>query len=217
MLIMMENDAEMLCQVFVLSSKFFGEDNDVELKPGGKEIDVTNDNKYEYCHLVLKYRLYECIKAQIDAFLQGFHDLIPRDLIKIFDHKELELLISGLPTVDILDLSENVIYKNYSKQSNVIRWLWEILEEFKNAERAEFLSFVTGSSKVPVEGFKGLRGQNGVQKVEIIKMPCSNPDKRLPQAHTCFFQLDLPEYSSKEILKNRILLAIKEGKTFNIA
>ena len=58
MLIMMNNDAEMLCQVFILSSKFFGVDNDVKLKPGGKEIDVTNEYKYDFYHLVLKYRLF---------------------------------------------------------------------------------------------------------------------------------------------------------------
>ena len=159
---MLENDAEMLCQVFVLSSKFFDEDKDIELKPGGKDIDVTNENKFEYCQLVLHYRLYKCIKTQIDAFLQGFHDLVPKNLIKIFDYKELELMISGLPTIDIEDLKDNVIYKNYNQHSQVIRWLWEVLEEFKNSERAEFLQFVTGSSKVPVEGFKGLRGSNGV-------------------------------------------------------
>lgn len=112
---MLENDAEMLCQGFVLSSKFFDEDKDIELKPNGKDIDVTNENKFEYCQLVLHYRLYECIKTQIDAFLQGFHDLVPKDLIKIFDYKELELMISGLPTIDIEDMKENTIYKNYNQ------------------------------------------------------------------------------------------------------
>ena len=144
------------------SSKFFDEDKDIELKPGGKDIDVTNENKFEYCQQVLHYRLYKCIKTQIDAFLQGFHDLVPKDLIKIFDYKELELMISGLPTIDIEDLKENVMYKNYNQHSAVIQWLWEVLEEFNNSERAEFIQFVTGSSKVPVEGFKGLRGTNGV-------------------------------------------------------
>lgn len=108
-------------------------------------------------------------------------------MIKVFDYKELELLISGLPTIDIEDLKENTIYKNYSKQTPVIKWLWEILEEFNNSERAEFIQFVTGSSKVPVEGFKALRGNNGIQKFQIVKQPLDRPDKRLPQAHTCFF------------------------------
>lgn len=214
---MLENDAEMLCQSFVFSSKIFDEEKDIELKPGGASVDVTNDNKFEYCQLVLHYRLYQCIKPQVDAFLQGFHDLVPSNLIKIFDYKELELLISGLPTVDIEDLKENTIYKNYSKQSPVVNWLWEVLEELSNSERAEFLQFVTGSSKVPVEGFKALRGNNGFQKFQVVKYQLDRPDGRLPQAHTCFFQLDLPEYSSKEVLKQRIMTAIKEGKTFGIA
>ena len=101
---------------------------------------------------------------------------MPLNLIKIFDFRELELLISGLPTVDIQDLKENVVYKNYSKQSKVIHWLWEVLEEFNNTEKAEFIQFVTGSSKVPVEGFKGLRGTNGISKVELVKLVCDKPD-----------------------------------------
>lgn len=112
---MLENDADMLCQTFVLSSKFFDENKDVELKEGGKEIDVTNENKFEYVQLVLHYRLYSCIRTQVDAFLQGFHDLVPLNLIKIFDYRELELLVSGLPIVDIQDLREHVIYKSYNK------------------------------------------------------------------------------------------------------
>lgn len=142
---------------------------------------------------------------------------MPLHLIKIFDNKELELLISGLPTVDIQDLKDNTIYKSYSAASPVVQWLWEVLEEFSNSEKAEFIQFVTGSSKVPVEGFKGLRGPNGIQKVEIVKLNCDNPDQRLPQAHTCFFQLDLPEYSSKDVLRRKLYVAIKEGKTFHIA
>lgn len=88
----------------------FDEEKDIELKPDGKNIDVTNDNKFEYCQMVLNYRLYASIKTQVDAFLQGFYDLVPAHLIKIFDFKELELLISGLPTIDIEDLKENTIY-----------------------------------------------------------------------------------------------------------
>lgn len=93
-----------------------------------------------------------------------------------------------------------------------------MLEEFSNTERAEFVQFITGSSKVPVEGFCGLRATNGQpQKVEITKLPAEKPDTRLPQAHTCFFALDLPEYTSRDILRVKLLIAIKEGKTFNIA
>mmetsp|Transcript_28394 Transcript_28394/g.27340 ORF Transcript_28394/g.27340 Transcript_28394/m.27340 type:complete len:119 (+) Transcript_28394:220-576(+) len=117
--------------------------------------------------------------------MEGFFQVIPKNLIQIFDSKELELLISGLPTIDIDDLKENTEYQNYSRESAVVKWLWEVLEEFDNSERAEFIQFVTGSSKLPVEGFRGLTGQRGPQKFQVVKL-FSNDLLRLPQAHTCF-------------------------------
>jgi HECT-domain (ubiquitin-transferase) len=64
----------------------------------------------------------------------------------------------------VMDLKENTVYQNYTAETPVVKWLFEVLEEFDNSERAEFIQFVTGSSKVPVEGFKGLRGSRGLQK-----------------------------------------------------
>lgn len=90
--------------------------------------------------------------------------MIPKQLISIFDNKELELLISGLPEIDIADLRNNTTYTNYNKETPVIQWLWEILFEFSQEDRAAFIQFVTGSSKVPLEGFKALPGMGGVQK-----------------------------------------------------
>ena len=75
---------------------------------------------------------------------------------------------------------------------------------------------MTGSSKVPVEGFKGLRGQNGYQRFTIFKVP-STDQQRLPQSHTCMNQLDLPQYKTKEALKRALVMAMQEGKTFEIA
>ena len=80
--------------------------------------------------------------------------------------------------------------------------------------RTAFLQFVTGSSRVPVDGFKDLRGMNGVQKLNIHK---EFQEERLPRAHTCSNQLDLPNYKTKEILIEKLMLAITEGKEgFNL-
>jgi E3 ubiquitin-protein ligase HUWE1 len=59
------------------------------------------------------------------------------------------------------------------------------------------LQFVTGTSRVPPEGFGGLKGINGPTKFSIHK---DFNSEHLPKAHTCFNQLDLPEYPSKEML-----------------
>lgn len=83
----------------------------------------------------------------------------------------------------VMDLKENTVYQNYTAETPVVKWLFEVLEEFENSERAEFIQFVTGSSKVPVEGFKGLRGSRGLQKFQIVKF-FTNDTNRLPQAHT---------------------------------
>ncbi len=89
---------------------FFGEQKEVELCDGGKDKIVTDENKFEYVQMVANFRLYKAISTQLDAFLKGLYSVIPKDLLKIFDNKELELLISGLQTIDIDDLRENTLY-----------------------------------------------------------------------------------------------------------
>lgn len=73
---------------------------DHELIPGGSNVKVTDENKHEYVNLVAEYRLTEAIRPQINSFLEGFYELIPRNLISLFNDKELELAISGLPQID---------------------------------------------------------------------------------------------------------------------
>jgi len=73
---------------------------DYELIPGGRNIKVTEENKHQYVDLVAEHRLTTAIRPQINSFLEGFNELIPRELISIFNDKELELLISGLPDID---------------------------------------------------------------------------------------------------------------------
>lgn len=73
---------------------------DYELIPGGRNTKVTEENKHQYVNLVAEHRLTTAIRPQINAFMEGFNELIPRDLISIFNDKELELLISGLPDID---------------------------------------------------------------------------------------------------------------------
>jgi len=62
---------------------------------------------------------------------------------------------------------------------------------------------------VPLQGFKALQGMGGVNKFSIHK---AFNTSQLPTSHTCFNQLDLPQYHSKELLRKRLILAITEGK-----
>ncbi|XVE95159.1 hypothetical protein REPUB_Repub02eG0072400 [Reevesia pubescens] len=182
---------------------------DYELIPGGRNVKVTEENKHQYVDLVAEHRLTTAIRPQINAFLEGFTELIPRELISIFHDKELELLISGLPDIDLDDMRANTEYSGYSAASPVIQWFWEVVQGLSKEDKARLLQFVTGTSKVPLEGFSALHGISGSQKFQIHKA-YGSPD-HLPSAHTCFNQLDLPEYPSKEHLEERLLLAIHEA------
>ena len=85
---------------------------DYELKPGGRNIRVTEETKHEYIDLVAEHILTNAIRPQINSFLEGFNELVPRELISIFNDKELELLISGLPEIDckLCCLSTYLVY-----------------------------------------------------------------------------------------------------------
>ncbi|XP_021641769.2 E3 ubiquitin-protein ligase UPL1 isoform X2 [Hevea brasiliensis] len=182
---------------------------DYELKPGGRNIRVTEETKHEYVDLVADHILTNAIRPQINSFLEGFNELVPPELISIFNDKELELLISGLPEIDLDDLKANTEYTGYTAASSVVQWFWEVVKGFNKEDMARLLQFVTGTSKVPLEGFKALQGISGAQRFQIHK--AYGAPERLPSAHTCFNQLDLPEYASKEHLKERLLLAIHEA------
>ena len=205
----LENDVSDLGAFFSYQADNFGHKEERELIEGGSEIPVTNENKHEYVRLVCNDKMARTISEQIKAFLEGLHDLIPAELLRIFDPKELELLISGLPQIDITDLRANTEYYSYSTDSHAIRMFWEVLLSFDRENKANFLQFVTGTSKVPIDGFGSLQGIRGIQRFQIHK---ALDNSLLPTSHTCMNQLDLPDYPDIETMREKLLLAITYGK-----
>jgi E3 ubiquitin-protein ligase HUWE1 len=195
---------------FSADSQVFGKNVVIDLIPGGSKIAVTDENKGEYVRLIAHHRMTTAIRLQIDSFLEGFYELVPPDLISIFSPTELELLICGLPDVNIPELKANTDYHQYRITDPIIIWFWDILFSFNQEERALFLQFVTGTSKVPLEGFANLQGMRGVQRFSIHRSHGDNT-YALPTAHTCFNQLDLPNYSTAEDLREKLFMAIREG------
>mmetsp|Transcript_18279 Transcript_18279/g.44004 ORF Transcript_18279/g.44004 Transcript_18279/m.44004 type:complete len:2525 (-) Transcript_18279:72-7646(-) len=187
----------------------FGRSRTIDLIPGGRTISVSEETKARYVDLVCQYRMTQSIENQIKAYLEGFHEMVDTDLISIFTPKELELLISGMPDIDIHDLKKNTDYNGYRPADKVMGWFWNIMFALSRSEKAAFLQFVTGSSKVPLAGFSELQGMRGVQKFSINK--ASGPAGALMSAHTCFNALDLPVYTSEEQMKEKLLYAISEG------
>lgn len=83
----------------------------------------------------------------------------------------------------VQDLKENTEYRNYTKDSQIIQWFWDVVEGIDKSEKAALIQFVTGTSKVPIEGFKALKGINGCTKFSINKTYDSS---KLPTSHTWY-------------------------------
>ncbi|KAF3313412.1 hypothetical protein TWF173_005921 [Orbilia oligospora] len=210
---MLKNTIEdVLLLSFSVDTDDFGVERVLDLVPNGSNIPVTDENKEDYVKKVTQFRLVGSVKEQMDHFLQGFHDIVPAELIAIFNEQELELLISGLPDIDVDDWRNNTEYQNYTASSPQVQWFWRAVRSFDKEERAKLLQFVTGTSKVPLNGFKELEGMNGYSKFNIHR-DYGNKD-RLPSSHTCFNQIDLPEYETYEHLRKNLLTAITAGAEY---
>ncbi|XP_053267863.1 E3 ubiquitin-protein ligase NEDD4-like isoform X2 [Pleuronectes platessa] len=208
----LENDPTELDLRFCIDEDNFGQTYQVDLKPSGSDMVVTNDNKKEYIDLVIQWRFVNRVQKQMNAFLEGFTELIIIDLIKIFDENELELLMCGLGDVDVNDWRQHTVYKNgYCPNHPVIQWFWKVVLLMDAEKRIRLLQFVTGTSRVPMNGFAELYGSNGPQLFTIEQW--GTPEK-LPRAHTCFNRLDLPTYESFEDLREKLLMAVENAQGF---
>lgn len=171
----------------------------------------------EYLEVYFKYCMLERIKPQVTELLLGFYDVIPEPLLTVFDFQELELMMCGLPTIDLDDWKKNTVYKGLYEsgkgRSQTIKWFWEIVSsEFDQEMRARLLQFVTGTSGVPSRGFSVLQGSDGNIKLFTIN-GVTLKHSLFPRAHTCFNRIDLPVYNSKRDLREKLKIAVTQCAT----
>ena len=157
---------EDLCVDFTFTESALGENRIVELMEGGKDVPVTNDNLPDFLEANLKFHLLDRVKPQLTELLLGFYDVIPESLLTIFDFQELELLMCGVPVIDIDDWMANTSYlgqfEDKKDKAKTVQWFWELVrDEFDQETRARLLQFVTGTSGVPSRGFAVLQGNDG--------------------------------------------------------
>ncbi|XP_028520239.1 E3 ubiquitin-protein ligase NEDD4 isoform X7 [Apis cerana] len=207
-----ENDPSELELTFCVDEESFGHTSQRELKPDGANIPLTDENKDEYIALVIQWRFVSRVQEQMNAFLEGFNALIPPTLVKIFDEHELELLMCGIQHIDVRDWKQNTLYKgDYHANHIVVQWFWRVVLSFSNEMRSRLLQFVTGTSRVPMNGFKELYGSNGPQLFTIEKW---GTPENYPRAHTCFNRIDLPPYESYQQLREKLIKAIEGSQGF---
>lgn len=180
---MLDNDISggILEQTFSTEDERFGVLTTEDLIPNGRNIDVTNENKKEYVDLMVKWRIEKRIAEQFQAFKEGFQELIPQDLINVFDERELELLIGGIAEIDVDDWKKHTDYRGYTESDEVVQNFWKTVRSWDGEQKSRLLQFTTGTSRIPVNGFKDLQGSDGPRRFTIEK---AGELANLPKAHT---------------------------------
>ncbi|WWD16351.1 hypothetical protein CI109_100777 [Kwoniella shandongensis] len=209
---MLENDiTDVIEDTFSITEEHFGEVVTVDLMDGGRDVEVTELNKKDYVDLVTEYRISRRVSEQFDAFMSGFNELIPQELINVFDERELELLIGGMSEIDVDDWQKHTDYRGYNPSDEVVEWFWKIVKAWPAERKSRLLQFTTGTSRIPVNGFKDLQGSDGPRRFTIEK---AGEVTQLPKSHTCFNRIDLPAYKSYEALEQKLTIAVEETLGF---
>lgn len=243
-----ENDIDGVVELtFSVDDENFGERQTIDLIPNGRNIPVTNENKHQYVEyvcpgvavsrigltsgrLVTEWKIQKRVEQQFNAFLSGFNELIPADLVSVFDERELELLIGCIADIDVDDWKKHTDYRGYQEQDEVIQNFWKIIRSWDAEQKSRLLQFATGTSRIPVNGFKDLQGSDGPRRFTIEKAGDINS---LPKSHTwygslCIFgatrlanealysfnRLDLPPYKTYETLLQKLTIAVEETLGF---
>uniref|UniRef100_A0A2K5S5X5 HECT-type E3 ubiquitin transferase n=1 Tax=Cebus imitator TaxID=2715852 RepID=A0A2K5S5X5_CEBIM len=202
-------DDDMMIIFQISQTDLFGNPVMYDLKENGDKIPITNENRKEFVSLYSDYILNKSVEKQFKALRRGFHMVTSESPLKyLFRTEDIELLICGSQNLDFKALEETTEYDGgYTRDSVLIQELWEIVHSFTDEQKRLFLQFTMGTNRASVGGL-------GKLKMIIAK---NGPDtERLPTSHSCFNVLLLPEYSSKEKLKERLLKAIMHAKGFGM-
>lgn len=178
----------------------------VELIKGGLTKPVAFSDRAEYVRLAVQARLSEFDRA-IESMRVGFSMNVPTFVLPLLTDKELMVRVCGEVTVD-LDILKSIIKNKLDGGESDPRmaWLWATLEEFTNEERQQFLGFVWGRERLP-------RDTSGLQLE--VRTQASHGDEHLPSSHTCFNALDMPRYSSQQVLRDKLRYAIAHCKAID--
>jgi len=208
-----EGDIADLGLTFSVADNSMGGQREIELIPGGGNIDVTSQNRHRYVNLAAKYYLHDRLKRQAGAFFHGLYQVVSPEWLGLFCAPELQILISGSQSgLEVEDFKRHVRYAGgFLAVDRHITRFWKVFDDMSKEDQALLLKFVTSCERPPSLGFAALHPPFTIQRVD-----CSD-DQRLPTASTCFNILKLPTYSSSRVMKEKLLQSIRARAGFDLS
>lgn len=172
---------------------------------------MTDFNRLEYIRLLADLKLNSQLKEQCGAFREGLNSVVPLLWLKLFNHNELQVMISGdTQEIDIEDMKTHTVYGGeYNTEHPTIVMFWNVVKTFTDVQKKMLLKFVTSCSRPPLLGFKELNPSFGIQS--------SGSEDRMPTASTCLNLLKLPVINDEETLTRKLLSAIEQQAGFELS
>lgn len=188
-----------------------------ELRPGGADMPVTNENRLVYISFMARYRLQQQPYHQTNAFLRGLGMIISSSWLSMFNQSELQTLVGGASTeISVEDLRSNTQYGGiYSigddgMEHPSVQMFWKVMQSLDDADRKKVLKFVTSTPRAPLLGFGNLNPRFSIRD-------SGSDQTRLPSTSTCVNLLKLPVYREEKVLKERLLYSVNAGAGFNLS
>ncbi|KAI8929326.1 hypothetical protein BC831DRAFT_444044 [Entophlyctis helioformis] len=196
---------EVFCRTFVAEYESFGSRTVVPLIPNGDTVAVTSLNKHDYVARYTDWILNTSISTLFEAFKQGFNQVCGGNALLLFQPEEIELMVRGSTLLDLEGLRLTSELDGFRQGEPVIEWFWQIVNGYSDDMKRQFLLFATGSDRIPATGTESL----------TLKISCLGQDcDRLPVAHTCFNQVCIYRYASKDKLKTKLSQAVQWSSGF---
>ncbi|KAK3678526.1 hypothetical protein LTR78_001824 [Recurvomyces mirabilis] len=180
-----------------------------ELKwPGWRMIQVPENappitDWKKFAEKYMLWMAYYSVVPQWEALMKGFYRIIDPHTLSIFTPAELKHHIEGTSNLDIQELRRATRYEGYVANEPYIQAFWRVISTWSEAEQMGLVKFVTAAERVPIGGEKDI--------TFVIQHSPGTDDERLPTSSTCFGTLNLPVYSSADILNTKLTMAVKYG------
>ncbi|EDN10065.1 conserved hypothetical protein [Histoplasma mississippiense (nom. inval.)] len=170
---------------------------------------VTNANRERFVKDYIFWLTDKSIRPQYEAFARGFYTCLDRTALSIFTPEALKTVIEGIQEINIEELEHHTRYEGgFEPGHRVIRDFWVIVKGYPQTRKRQLLEFVTASDRVPV---------NGISSIMFVIQRNGTGDSRLPTSLTCFGRLLLPDYSSRDILEEKLEKALENARGFGVA
>jgi hypothetical protein len=184
----------------------------ISLCEGGDKKDVTEENKLEYVTLMSAWRQKYSVSTQLSSFVDGLTCVVPMKLLRLFTVGELALLFNGKQHIAVNEIRAYTIYQGSSDwlkgDSLEVVWFWQFLRDLPEKKRAAVLKFITGSDRIPLDGFT---------PPFLITEGSDMQPEDLPRAHTCFNQIVFPRYRDLRTLERKFMYAVEECGDFQMS